>query len=287
MSGSPLRITQIDAFTDRPFAGNPAAVVLLDEPADAEWMQAVAAEVNLSETAFLWELASDPRAADGRVWSLRWFTPKIEVDLCGHATLASAHHLFHDHHAPEAVLQFDTRSGRLTARRLPDDWHGGGWIELDLPSDLTVPVDPADPVRVAALEALGVTAPVAVGRGRTALLVELVDADAVRAVDADHRALRASGVGRLIITAPGDDGYDLVSRYFAPDAGVDEDPVTGSAHCTLGPYWGEKLGRTELRAHQASTRGGELRITLEEPGRPPWRKRVRVAGRAVPALVRV
>ncbi len=283
-----LRITQIDAFTDRPFGGNPAAVVLLDEPADAVWMQAVAAEVNLSETAFLWEL---PPPANGvgieRVWSLRWFTPNVEVDLCGHATLASAHHLFCDHGPPEPVLQFDTRSGRLTARRRSDDWHGGGWIELDLPSDVTVPVEPADPIRVAVLRALHVTGPVAVEQGRTAMLVELADVDAVRAVDPDHRALRAGGVGRVIVTAPGDAGYDIVSRYFAPDAGIDEDPVTGSAHCTLGPYWGEKLGRTELRAHQASSRGGELYITLEGPGRPQRRRRVRVAGRAVHALVRV
>jgi PhzF family phenazine biosynthesis protein len=261
-------------------------VLLLDEAADATWMQAVAAEVNLSETAFLWELPPDDATDVGRVWSLRWFTPAIEVDLCGHATLASAHHLFVDHAAPEAVLQFDTRSGRLTARRLADDWHGGGWIELDLPADATGPVDPADPTCAAVLEALGVDEAAAVVQGRTALLVELADADAVRRVDPDHRALRASGVRSVIITAPGDGGYDTVSRYFAPGAGIDEDPVTGAAHCTLGPYWAAKLGRTELRAHQASARGGELRLTVEPGAGSGHADRVRIAGRAVAALVR-
>jgi predicted PhzF superfamily epimerase YddE/YHI9 len=139
-------------------------------------------------------LAPD-RPTDGeRVWSLRWFTPTIEVDLCGHATLASAHHLFVDHRASEALLQFDTRSGRLTAERRPDEWHGGGWIELDLPADATVPVDPSDPTRIAVLAALGVDAPAAGEQGRTALLVELADAEAVRLIEPDHRALRASGV---------------------------------------------------------------------------------------------
>ena len=139
------------------------------------------------------------------------------------------------------------------------------------------------------LEALGVDDPAAVVQGRTALLVELAEADAVRRVDPDHRALRASGVRSVIVTAPGDGGYDIVSRYFAPGAGIDEDPVTGAAHCTLGPYWGAKLGRTELRAHQASSRGGELRLTVEHPGppgHPDQPGRVRIAGRAVAALLR-
>jgi PhzF family phenazine biosynthesis protein len=279
MDHQALRITQIDAFTDRPFGGNPAAVVVLDAPADARWMQSVATEVNLSETAFLWEVPGE-----GRVWSLRWFTPSIEVDLCGHATLASAHHLFTDHGATEAILQFDTRSGRLTARRLPDSWHGGGWIELDLPADATMPIEPPDRV----LDALGVADPVAVVQGRTHLLVEVAEAAIVRSLDPDHRALRATGVRGVIVTAAGDDGdeFDVVSRYFAPGAGIDEDPVTGAAHCTLGPYWGAKLGRKELLAHQASARGGVLRITLDDTGGPASRQRVRLAGQAVHAFGR-
>lgn len=235
-------------------------------------MQAVAAEVNLSETAFLW---ATPHPDGGCAWALRWFTPAIEVDLCGHATLASAHHLFTDHGVPDAELRFDTRSGWLSARRLTDDRHGGGWIELDLPADPTVPAEAPAGV----LDALGVTDGVAVHRGRTNLLVELADPGAVRAVDPDHRALRATGVRGVIVTAAGDqeDEVDVVSRYFAPGAGIDEDPVTGAAHCALGPYWAERLGKTALRAWQASRRGGELGVRVEGD-------RVALIGRAVTVL---
>ena len=277
-------IVQIDAFTDRPFSGNPAAVVLLDEPAEATWMQALAAEVNLSETAFLVPIdragaadGGDGGGGDGPVWSLRWFTPTVEVDLCGHATLASAHHLFVDRGIDEPVLRFDTRSGRLTARRLDD-----GWIELDFPADPSVPVEPPDGL----LPALGVADPVAVSRGRFDLLVEVADASVVRALDPDHRALRRLPVRGVSVTAPGDDGFDVVSRFFAPGSGVDEDPVTGSAHCTLGAYWGPKLGRHELMCHQASRRGGVVRVRVIDDGSPPWRNRVALAGQAVGALQR-
>ena len=273
MSDPPI-LTQIDAFTDQPFSGNPAAVLVLDEPADAAWMQAVAGEVNLSETAYL-----VPRPGPDPAWSLRWFTPTVEVDLCGHATLASAHHLFVDHAVAQPELRFDTRSGRLTARRLDD-----GWIELDFPADPSVPVDPPDGL----LSALGVTAAdvVAVARGRFDLLVEVTRPEVVRAVDPDHRVLRTLPVRGISVTAPGDGGYDVVSRFFGPGSGVDEDPVTGSAHCTLGAYWGPKLGRTELVCRQASSRGGVVRVRVIEDGSPPWRHRVALAGQAVHALRR-
>ncbi len=274
----PVTITQIDAFADRPFTGNPAAVVVLDAAADPTWMQALAAEVNLSETAFVHPHAA---ASDDR-WHLRWFTPTTEVALCGHATLATAHHLWTDHAVGAPRLRFATRSGELTATRLDD-----GWIELDFPRDMTVPIE----APAGLLDALGV-APhevVAVAAGRTDLLVEVVSAAAVRAVAPDFAALRRFPVRGVSVTARGSDGdqaYDFVSRFFAPASGVLEDPVTGSAHCTLGAYWWAKLGRTEMVAYQASARGGVVRVSLPDPGRPPWRGRVRLAGRAVHALQR-
>ena len=271
MPADPLCITQIDAFTDRPFAGNPAAVLLVEEPADPAWMQAVAAEVNLSETAFLHPV--------DRGWGLRWFTPTVEVDLCGHATLASVYHLLVDHGEPGPVLGFETRSGRLTATRLDD-----GWIELDLPADPVTPVEPP----AGLLEVLGLAPDdvVAVARGRTDLLVEVVDAGVVRGLVPDFRALARYPVRGLSVSAPGDGDHDIVSRFFGPGSGVDEDPVTGSAHCTLGPYWADRLGRDRLLAYQASPRGGVVRVDARSLGLPPWRRRVRIAGQAVHALQR-
>jgi predicted PhzF superfamily epimerase YddE/YHI9 len=268
-----LQVTQIDAFTDTPFTGNPAAVVVLDQVADARWMQAVAAEVNLSETAFLVPLG----AADGSHWGLRWFTPTVEVDLCGHATLASAFHLFGHLPIADGELRFDTRSGWLSARRLAD-----GWIELDFPGDPVLPVD-APP---GLLDALGLVEAVAVSRGRFDLVVEVSDATIVRSLDPDHRSLRSLPVRGISVSAPGDEGFAVVSRFFAPGAGVDEDPVTGSAHCTLGPYWGARLGLTDLRCYQASPRGGVVRVRSSDDGSPPWRQRVLLAGQAVAALDR-
>ncbi len=269
-----LRIVQIDAFTDRPFAGNPAAVVRLDSPASDDWMQAVAAEVNLSETAFL----TRPSTGDGP-WGLRWFTPTVEVDLCGHATLASAFHLFVDRGCPGPVLRFATRSGELTATRLDD-----GWIELDLPADPAVSVSAPEGL----FEALGLRPDQVVGvaRGRTDLLVEVVDAALVRGLVPDVVAIaRLAGRG-LSVSAAGDGRFDLVSRFFAPGSGIDEDPATGSAHCTLGPYWAAKLGRPVLLAHQASRRGGVLRVDVRPAGSAGRAPRVRIAGQAVHALVR-
>lgn len=239
-------IAQVDAFTDRPFAGNPAGVCVLAAPRDERWMQNVAREMNLAETAFL-----VPEGDAG--WRLRWFTPTVEVDLCGHATLASAHLLWEDGLlAPEAMARFHTRSGLLTARRT------GDLIELDFPAEPATEADaPAELVR-----GLGVE-PRWVGRNRMDFLVEVADAATVRALRPDLGLLERIPVRGIIVTAAGDAaGQDFVSRFFGPAAGVPEDPVTGSAHCCLGPYWGARLGREEMTGWQASQRGGTVRVRL-------------------------
>ncbi len=249
-----IRISQVDAFTDRPFAGNPAAVCVLDEPADERWMQDVAAEMNLSETAYAHRLG-----ASGK-FNLRWFTPANEVDLCGHATLATAHVLWEEGHLPEgAPALFETRSGLLTAKR------GSHGIELDFPS---APVgEPlTDPAELDALaSALG--APVRfAGRSCFDLLVELASEDIVRQLRPDIRRLEQFPVRGIIVTSRSSSkDYDLVSRFFAPRVGVDEDPVCGSAHCCLGPYWSEKIGRSFLTVRQMSRRGGVVKIRVENP----------------------
>ncbi len=256
-------IVQVDAFTDRPFAGNPAAVCVLPAPRDERWMRDVAREMNLSETAFL------VRRDDG-AYDLRWFTPTAEVDLCGHATLASAHVLWEDGHlAPHETAHFHTRSGLLTAAR------AGEWIELDFPATPPTPAQP--PAGLA--RALGAE-PQWVGKSRFDLLVLLDDERAVRELRPDIAALRELDARGIIVTAPAAEqqaGYDFVSRFFAPAVGVDEDPVTGSAHCALGPYWAERLREAELVGYQASARGGLVRVRLRD-------ERVRLGGRAVTVL---
>ena len=253
-----LPIYTVDAFTDRPFAGNPAAVCLPDRERDASWMQTLAGEMNLSETAFLRQ--------QGDAWSLRWFTPKAEVALCGHATLASAHVLWETGRlTPEAPALFDTLSGRLTARR------AGDWIELDFPERRERPH--ADLPELFA--ALGVK-PVYFGKNAYDYFVEVATADEVRSLAPDFVALGKLPVRGVIVTAAGDpdSGHDFVSRFFAPGVGVPEDPVTGSAHCCLAPYWGEKLGKGEMVGYQASPRGGSVRVRLQG-------EHVILAGRAV------
>ena len=243
--GAPL--FQVDAFASAPFTGNPAAVCLLEEPADPAWMQAVAAEMNLSETAFVHALGGEA----GR-FELRWFTPTVEVDLCGHATLASAHVLWETRRlATEVAALFETRSGVLTATRAGDD------VELDFPAD---PVLPAEPERDL-LEAIGLRDAVA-STGRIGWVLEVADARAVRDARPDFARLATFDIA--VITARADDAaYDFVSRCFGPKFGIDEDPVTGSAHCALGPYWAERLGKTELTGYQASARGGVVRVTVD------------------------
>ncbi len=241
----PLRIYQIDAFTDRPFAGNPAAVCLLQAFPEDDWMQQLAREMNLSETAFVVRRADD--------FDLRWFTPNNEVDLCGHATLASAHLLWEiGALAPERAAVFHTRSGRLTARR-----HDGR-IEMDFPAEPAEEIAPP----VALVQALGAQ-PVYAGRNRMDYLLALPAEADVRALAPDMSRLAQLDTRGVIVTAAAaTDGYDFVSRFFAPAFGVPEDPVTGSAHCCLGPFWQQRLGRDELVGYQASARGGVVHVRL-------------------------
>lgn len=255
-----LDLFQVDAFTDRPFAGNPAAVCLLTEPANAEWMQNVAREMNLAETAFIHP------TGDG--FGLRWFTPAVEVELCGHATVASAHVLWETGTlAPDDLARFHTLSGLLTAERT------GEWIELDFPARPAEEVDPPEGLA----EALGAK-PLFVGRSKYDYLLELPSEEAVRNADPDHRRLAALPVRGVIVTARGSDNpFHFISRFFAPGSGIDEDPVTGSAHCTLGPYWRERLGQDEFLAYQASPRGGVVRVRVEGD-------RVKLGGQAVTVL---
>lgn len=254
-----MRLLQIDAFTSQAFRGNPAAVCLLDRERDERWMQDVAAEMNLSETAFLL------RRDDGD-YSLRWFTPAVEVALCGHATLASAHALYEEHGLASA--RFHTKSGVLTADRV------GNGIELDFPATLARPADAPEGL----LGALGIAEPVYVGRNQFDFIVEVASEDEVRALVPDHGQLRRVPVRGIIVTSrSASPGYDFVSRFFAPGSGIDEDPVTGSAHCCLTPYWSAKLGKTEMTAYQASSRGGVVRVRLAG-------ERVKLAGEAVTIL---
>jgi PhzF family phenazine biosynthesis protein len=242
----PQPIVQVDAFADRPFAGNPAAVCILPAPREERWMQDVAAEMNLSETAFLHRL-------DDGGWSLRWFTPAVEVDLCGHATLASAHVLWQDGLLPpEAEARFHTRSGLLTAARQ------GDWISMDFPAK---PEQQA-PAPYGLEQALGAR-PVYTGRSHFDWLVELASEADVRALQPDVGLLAKVEARGIIVTARGGGGaYDFVSRFFAPAVGVPEDPVTGSAHCALAPFWAARLRRDTLTGYQASRRGGIVKVRV-------------------------
>ena len=241
-------ITVVDAFTSVPFAGNPAAVCVLKQAESAEWMQSVAKEMNLSETAFL--------VSEGEnVYRLRWFTPKVEVKLCGHATLASAHVLWGEGQASAGPLHFETLSGRLTAEQKEE-----GWIALNFPSkSVTKSVCPPE-----LRQGLGAE-PAFVAKCDSGFLVEVANKKVLLGIQPDFGLLVQSGCGRVIVTcqAEASDEYDFFSRFFAPDAGINEDPVTGSAHCVLAPYWTQKLGKNELRAFQCSERGGELRLLVQ------------------------
>jgi PhzF family phenazine biosynthesis protein len=256
-----MKIYQVDAFTDKPFMGNPAGVCVLPGPKDDTWMQNVAREMNLSETAFL------QQQADG--FRLRWFTPAVEVELCGHATLASAHILWETGLlARDESARFYTLSGLLTATRRQGD------IELDFPA---TPDEPAEaPPGLA--EILG--AKVMNFRGsRFDHLVEVGSEDTVRGLRPDFTRLKALPVRGIMVTSRASTpGFDFVSRFFGPAVGIDEDPVTGSAHCCLGPYWSKRLGKTEMLAYQASARGGVVGVTV-------MGDRVRLRGKAVTVLV--
>jgi PhzF family phenazine biosynthesis protein len=253
----PTPVTIVDAFTESPFSGNPAAVCVLDADPDRGWMQLVAREMNLSETAFL-----VPR---GDHWALRWFSPMVEIDLCGHATLASAHVLMETGRAsPDLAIRFRTRSGDLFARR------ERGQIWLDFPA---LPSEWAD-APPALADALGVK-PKSVAKYTFDYLVELESEAAVRDLTPDLPRLSQIPVRGVVVTAAATTpGFDFVSRFFAPRVGVSEDPVTGSSHCALAPYWGERLGRTAMLAYQASARGGVVSVELAG-------ERVMLGGKAV------
>ena len=256
----PVPFALVDAFTEAPFAGNPAGVCVLDRDPEPRWMQQVAAEANQAETAFL-----VPR---GDRWALRWFTPMAEVDLCGHATLGSAHYLWESGRAPEgAPIVFRTKSGELTARRGAKD------IALDFPALTSVWADMPPDLE----DALGATV-ASFSASKFDCLVELESEAAVRDLKPDLARLSNLPWRGACVTAPATTpGFDFVSRFFAPGSGIDEDPVTGSAHCCLGPFWGARLGKTELTGYQASARGGVVRVTLAGA-------RVLLGGQAVTVL---
>jgi len=255
-----LKIVQVDAFASRPFSGNPAAVCVLPAPRDERWMQDVAGEMNLAETAFL--------HPENEGYRLRWFTPTVEVALCGHATLASAHVLWEEGRLPAGEqARFHTQSGLLTADRRDD------WIELDFPA--TPPVPASAPPGLAAALRVGTRW---VGRSTFDYLVELDSEDAVRGLKPDLAALaRVDARGIIVTSRATTPGFDFVSRFYAPQSGVPEDPVTGSAHCALAPFWSERLDRTEMIGYQASPRGGVVRVRLAGD-------RVLLGGQAVTVL---
>jgi len=260
--GIQFPLYQVDAFTDRIFSGNPAAVCLLDQPLSPEMMQAIAAEMNLSETAFV-----QPPNGEG-VRRLQWFTPEVEVPLCGHATLATSHVLLREEGA-EATLLFDTLSGLLT---VVED--GDGWLRMDFPEDPPIPTPPPEGL----LELLGCPPGTLTLLGRKGWVLRVPTEADVRKMSPDFTQLGKVEVGPtalgVIVTAPGEGDVDFVSRFFGPWVGVDEDPVTGMAHTLLTPYWVKELGTASLRAEQLSQRGGKLRVRMVGD-------RVHVSGQAV------
>lgn len=277
-----IPFVQVDAFTSEAFAGNPAAVCFLPGERDASWMQKVAREMNLAETAFL-------RPLDGeggrREFELRWFTPSVEIDLCGHATLASAHALWESGRlAPGEQARFHTRSGLLTAdqlngAQLNGDSHNGddgGWIQLDFP----LTPNEAAPVPDGLIDAIGAGTPLYVGRSKFDYLVQVESEAVLRGISPDLRRLSAStseARGVIVSSRAADPDYDFVSRFFAPQSGIDEDPVTGSAHCTLADFWRKQLGKTQFLARQISPRGGVLRVGIQGD-------RVLLGGQAITVL---
>lgn len=254
------RISIVDAFTGEAFAGNPAAVCVLSEPVADAWMQDLAAEMNLSETCYL--------LREGGAFSLRWFTPAMEVNLCGHGTLAAAHALWEQALIPaSSPALFNTRSGRLVAERRDE------LIELDFPAKISSAVDSPSGLS----EGLGVEA-IHTERNDRDLLVEVADEGAVRELKPNLAWVSSlPSLGMIVTGRSKSEEYDFVSRYFAPRAGIDEDPVCGSAHCCLGPYWSKRLGKSELTGFQASQRGGVVRVRVDE-------ERVKLAGHATTVL---
>lgn len=257
-----MKIYQVDAFTSKPFAGNPAGVCITDAPLPEKLMQDIASEMNLSETAF------PVKNKDGS-YSLRWFTPAAEVDLCGHATLATAHILYELGYLKQYEdVSFDTKSGTLYASKIKER------IMLNFPVKIEEHIDIPEGME----QALGCRA-VYCGQNKMDVLVEVADEATVRNLTPDIGMLARLNARGVIVTARADagSGYDFVSRFFAPNVGIAEDPVTGSAHCCLTPYWSKKLGKTEMNAYQASKRGGELLVRLRGD-------RVELLGQAVTVM---
>jgi len=255
-----FELTTVDAFTDKPFGGNPAAVMILRSPQTAEWMQNVAMEMNLAETAFL------EKRDDG--FGLRWFTPSVEVDLCGHATLASAHALWQSGTLPEGETAcFHTRSGLLTAAKKD------GWIELDFPATKAAPTEAPDGL----LASLGIASSRFTGKSTFDYLIEVEESELL-ALQPDFNALKLFECRGVIVTSTSSDSrFQFLSRFFGPAVGINEDPVTGSAHCALAPFWAERTGKQSMLARQASKRGGVLRVTVQGD-------RVLISGQAVTVL---
>ena len=253
-----LKIYQLDAFTDKIFGGNPAAVIPLTEWLSDELMQEIALENNLAETAFY--------VPDGDRFHLRWFTPTVEVKLCGHATLATAYTIFHYENYPKSVIEFTSRSGILKVEKQ------GDLLELDFPADKLQPAETPQ----ALIEALGAT-PKETLKGLTDYMLIFDNEAQIKAFEPDFRKIASVKCRGIIVTAKGDE-VDFVSRFFGPQSGIDEDPVTGSAHTTLTPYWAKVLNKTILSAKQVSPRGGELMCTLVSD-------RVKIAGKVTPYLV--
>ncbi len=263
-----LKIIQVDAFTDKAFSGNPAAVCVTDTPLADDLMRAIALEMNLSETAFLYPIENS--------YSLRWFTPAVEVDLCGHATLASAHVLWSEGHLLESeVATFQTRSGWLSARKQAN------WIEMDFPVQ---PVQTASHVLPQLIKSLGGGGTIrTVSKNDINYLIEIQSESALAALQPDFAEMKKLPVQGVIATAPADsEDYDFVSRYFCPAVGINEDPVTGSAHASLAPYWQEKLGKPEMMAQQISARGGVIKVRYNHS--EGQADRVFVSGQAVTVM---
>jgi PhzF family phenazine biosynthesis protein len=253
----------VDAFIDQPFSGNPAGVCILDKEQPDSWMQKVALEMNQSETAFVC------KCSDGS-WNLRWFTPQVEVNLCGHATLAAAHALWQHAGETAAMVEFHTLSGLLTAKRIGDE------IQLDFPADFPQSIAQVPPALLQLLDGQLHW----FGQGRDDLIAVLDSAEAVRNFVPNAEQIASFTSRGLILTAAGDagSGLDMVSRFFAPKVGINEDPVTGSAHCLLACYWGNRLDKTHLRAQQASSRGGSLTLDWQDD-------RVLLSGKARTMLI--
>jgi PhzF family phenazine biosynthesis protein len=256
-----MKLFKVDAFTDKPFAGNPAAVCLLAQSKSEAWMQNIAQEMNLSETAFIHPVI------DGG-YNLRWFTPATEVDLCGHATLATAHVLWEiSYLTAHEEARFHTKSGLLTAKRKDS------WIELNFPAE---PAQVTD-VPAGLLEALQIK-PLFVGKNRFDYILEVESEEVLRNINPDFDLLATVPARGIIVTsASTDPAFDFVSRFFGPASGIDEDPVTGSAHCCLGPYWQQKLNKNTFTAFQASKRGGIVKVRVSD-------NRVYLTGQAVIVL---